>query len=300
MPFDMKRFVVTGGSGFLGSRLVHRLRKEGGQVTAVSNDGAVDCVCSDLARPGVLDELLSEDTTVFHLAGSVDVRASVADPWFDLSNNFLATFQVLESARRRRSRVLFTSSACVLDDSNPLPFREHGLFRPSSPYGAAKLASESYCFAFHRSYGLDTRIARITNFYGPGMRRFVIADLVRKMQANPEQITIFGDGSQIRDYLYVDDAVEALLVIASRGCPGADYNVGSGEPVRIIELVHKIATILGCPEIRVDSEPTTPGDVPSLWVDTSKLRSLGFEPRVSLDAGLRATIESLCKVEQPA
>ena len=289
----MSAAVVTGASGFLGSRLVQRLVSDGVPVTPIVRHSTSDGIVADLTQPRAIDQFLTPDTTVFHLAASANVSASVVDPVYDFQNTLLSTFQVLESARRMGSRVVFTSSTCVFDLSNPLPFKEEGLFRPASPYGAAKLAGEGYCFAYHRSYGLDARVARITNVYGPGMRRFVIADLVMKMRANRREITIIGDGSQVRDYLYVDDAVEALLAVARRGRAGADYNVGSGRPVQLIEVLREIAEIIGCPDIRVHTTKPMIGDVARMYVETEKLLSIGFRAAVPFRMGLRRTVESL-------
>lgn len=289
----MKNAVVTGASGFLGNRLVQRLVSDGVPVTAIVRQPTPDRQFAELTQAQAIDQFLTPDTTIFHLAASANVSASVSDPASDFQNTLLSTFQVLESARRFGCRVVFTSSTCVFDASNPLPFKEEGLFRPASPYGAAKLAGEGYCFAYHRSYGLDTRIARITNVYGPGMRRFAIADFVKKMRANHREITIVGDGTQIRDYLYIDDAVQALLTIARCGHAGSDYNVGSGKPVQIIEVLREIAQILGCPDIRIRTTNPMVGDLACMHVETEKLRSIGFRAAVPFRIGLQRTVASL-------
>jgi UDP-glucose 4-epimerase len=138
---------------------------------------------------------------------------------------------------------------------------------------------------------VDVRVARLFSVYGVGMRRFAIHDLIRKIQRNPGELEVLGDGLQVRDYLYVEDAVRGLITVASRGSAGEDYNVASGEPVRLLDLARTIATLMGVPQIRITpTGKTFPGDTPRWYADTSKVRALGFTPEVSLEEGLRRTI----------
>jgi UDP-glucose 4-epimerase len=187
--------------------------------------------------------------------------------------------------------VIFPSTASVFDTSQPLPLDERARTRPTSPYAAAKLAGEAYCHAYHRSYGTDVRIARLFSVYGIGMRRFAIHDLIRKIQRDPRRVELLGDGCQLRDYLYVDDAVGGLMTVAERGAAGEDYNVASGEPVKLLDLARMIGAVMGHPGI--DVRPTGqsfPGDTPRWYGDVSKMRALGFAPQVSLAEGLARTV----------
>jgi UDP-glucose 4-epimerase len=187
--------------------------------------------------------------------------------------------------------MLFASTASVFNASNPLPWAETGLPRPRSPYAAGKLAGEAYCYAYHHCYGVDVRVARMFNIYGVGMTRFVIHDLVRKVQADPRRLEILGDGNQVRDFLYVEDAARGLETIATRGKPGEDYNLASGVPVHVLDLARIVATLMGCPDIVLaPTGRSFPGDTPRWYADISKVRELGFEPRVSIEEGVRRTI----------
>jgi UDP-glucose 4-epimerase len=191
-----------------------------------------------------------------------------------------------------------SSSRPVFDPCNALPLSERAFTRPSSPYAAGKLAGEAYCHAYHRCYELDVRIARLFSVYGIGMFRFAIHDIVRKIQQNPREITILGDGSQVRDYLFIDDAVRGLTTIATVGEAGEEYNLASGVPVTLIDLARRIATCMGCPDLTIrTSGRSFPGDTPRWYADISKIRRLGFEPRVDLGSGLERTIAWL--VQQP-
>jgi UDP-glucose 4-epimerase len=215
----------------------------------------------------------------------------VANPRHDFDNTFRGVFEVLEAARHAGSRVVFPSTASIFDSSNTLPLSERAFPRPTSPYAAGKLGGEAYCHAYHRSYGVDVRIARLFSVYGVGMFRFAIHDIVRKIQQNHEELTILGDGLQVRDYLFIDDAVRGLTLVATDGSSGEEYNVASGEPVRLLDLARLIAELMGYADIRI--RPTGrsfAGDTARWYADISKVRGLGFEPRVDLRNGLERTI----------
>lgn len=297
------RSVVTGAAGFIGRALVEYLTQGPGEVVAVDHRemAALGVVSHqrDLSKPGAIDDLLTPDTVLFHLAARASVPASVADPRADFECTLASTFEVLESTRRIGCRLVFPSTASIFDPENDLPLIERAYVRPTSPYGAAKVAGEAYCAAYHRSFGLDVRVARMFSVYGVRMTRFAIHDLIRKIQANPLEISLLGDGSQIRDYLYIDDAVAGLVAIAVDGRPGEDYNLASGIPVTMFELVRYIAELMECPTLRVvPTGHSFAGDVPRWYADISKIRSIGFVPEVGLDEGLRRTIE-WCRSHRP-
>jgi UDP-glucose 4-epimerase len=299
------RAVVTGAAGFIGQALVAHLRRANWDVLAVDRrpfpDASACSVTRDVAAPGALAGLLDARTTVFHLAASADVAASVANPRHDFDNTFRGVFEVLEASRQARSRVIFPSTASIFDTSNVLPLPERAFPRPSSPYAAGKLGGEAYCHAYHRCYGLDVRIVRLFSVYGIGMRRFAIHDIIRKIQANPRELSILGDGTQVRDYLFIEDAVRGLEFLAKEGSPGEEYNLASGEPVRLIDLARTIAELMGHPAIRIaPTGRSFPGDTPRWYADISKVRQLGFEPRIDLRCGLRRTIAWLCAEPVPS
>lgn len=289
-------YIVTGAAGFIGEALVGHLQDLGADVLGIDRHACRvgRSVQLDLSVPGALAEHVPDGAIIFHLAASADVAASVRDPRHDLTNTFAPLFEVLETARHRGCRVVFPSTASVFDPGQPLPLGEAAAQRPSSPYGAAKMAGEAYCIAYHRAYGADTRIARLFSVYGPRMRRLAIHDLIAKIRRNPLEVELLGDGLQVRDYLYVDDAVRGLVAVAMRGEPGTDYNVASGEPVQLLDLARRIAMLMGHPDIRiVPTGRSFPGDTPRWFGDVSRVRALGFRPQVGLDDGLRRTIAAL-------
>ncbi len=295
MHESRRRAVVTGASGFIGSALVRYLCANGWDVVSVdrkpSADGNQPGRLADVAQEGALAGLLDAHTVIFHMAASADVAASVANPRHDFDNTFRGVFEVLEAARHAGSRVVFPSTASIFDASNALPLSERAFPRPTSPYAAGKLGGEAYCHAYHRSYGVDVRIARLFSVYGVGMFRFAIHDIVRKIQQDHEDLAILGDGMQVRDYLFIDDAVRGLTMVATEGASGEEYNVASGEPVRLLDLARLIGELMGYPHIRI--KPTGrsfPGDTARWYADISKVRGLGFEPGVDLRTGLERTI----------
>ena len=295
----MRRAVVTGAAGFIGGRLTRKLKEMKVETVAIDILPMPDSLeaqtfCMDISETGALDNLLDCDTTVFHMASMASVPGSVKHPRQDFKDSLYGLFEIIESARKSGCKVLFPSTASIFDSSNELPVSERSYVKPSSPYAAAKAAGEAYCAAYHRCYNLDIRVVRMFSVYGIGMRRFAIHDMVRKIQKNNDELVILGDGNQIRDYLYIDDAVNGIIAIAEKGEPGEDYNLASGIPVRICDLAKTIGNLMGFPDIRiVTTGESFPGDVPKWFGDISKVRQLPFEPKVSLEEGLKRTIKWL-------
>jgi nucleoside-diphosphate-sugar epimerase len=232
-------------------------------------------------------------THIYHLAARANVPMSVKDPVGDFRINVEGTMNLLELARKVSvNRFILVSSVSVLDPSNELPLNEDAKVGPSSPYAAGKLAAEAYCKAYYRSYGLSTSIVRLFNVYGAGFKRYVIWDLVNKILDNPKKLEVLGGGKQIRDFLYIDDAVRGIRCVAEKGLPGEVYHLSTGNPTQIKDLARLIAKFCGYPEIEIVSvEPSWPGDVSKWYADIRKINRLGFFVDVSFEEGLRHTIE---------
>ncbi len=287
--------VVTGSSGFIGRALVDKLKKQGTIVTSVDiklkDENDTETLKIDISIPGLLDEYLTSDTVIFHMAAKASVSDSVSNPAKDFNSTLYGMFQILESAKKHNCKVIFPSTASIFDINDKLPVSEKSYVKPSSPYGAAKVAGEAYCFVYHRCYGLDVRIARMFSVYGIGMDRFAIFDFVRKIHNNNKELTLLGDGKQIRDYLYIDDTVDGLIMIATDGSPGEDYNLASGQQVVLHDLAKKIANIMGFKDIKIiTTGDSFPGDVPRWYGNINKIKNIGFKTNVTLDVGLKKTI----------
>ncbi len=293
-----KKSLVTGASGFIGVPLVDSLISNNEEVIAVDKNPPKVEKCKnfvrDVSEMNSLDDIVDENTTIYHLAAKASVPESVKNPIDDFNNTCFGIFQVLETARKKNCKVIFPSTASIFDTSNKLPVTEKSFVKPSSPYGAAKAAGEAYCYVYNRCYGIDVRVARMFSVYGIGMNRFFIYDVIKKIQTNNSELRLLGDGNQIRDYLYIDDVVEGLQIIANYGLAGEDYNLASGKKTNIYDLAKRIAELMGVPDIKIKfSNKSFPGDVPMWYGDISKIKNIGFKNKISLQKGLEKTINWL-------
>lgn len=294
-----ERTLVTGGSGFLGRHLVAALRARGDAVTVADRAGRsrfddVSTVAIDLLEDDVAD-LLAQGrySAVFHLAGNADVPFSVARPDLDFRLNAGMTLRLLEAMRRAapRAQMLLASTAAIYGEALDGPCAESQPPAPVAPYGASKWMAEVYTSLYAERFALRTRRARIFSLYGPGLRRHVVYDLVAKLDEDPRRLEVLGDGQQVRDFLYVEDAVRALLTVHDHS-PGAGeaVNVASGVPLTIADLARAVAQAFGgAPEIAFGA-PEAAGRSRRWVADVTRLRGLGFEPRVALSDGLARTV----------
>jgi len=301
---DGTRVVVTGGAGFIGSHLVECLVGRGAAVTVVDdlatgNPRNLEGVAAsiELHGGGVRDAVTDPDflagfDVVFHLAANPYIPPSVDDPTFDFELNLGTTFRLLEALRvaPRRPRLVFTSSAAVYGNPRRLPIHEDDPTVPISPYGVSKLAGERYAAVFANLYDLSCSSVRLFSVYGPRQRKQVVFDLLDRISQGPDRLEVYGDGTQERDFVFVRDVANAMVMVAERA-PGRGeaYNVASGTVSSIAELVTALCGSLdAAPEI-VYSGLVGPGDAEKWSVDISALRSLGFSPDWDLAAGLAAT-----------
>jgi UDP-glucose 4-epimerase len=291
--------MVTGGAGFVGSNLVDALVARGDDVTVVDNlsTGKREQV-NEAARfleLDIRDPALELDAdVVFHLAAQADVSTSVARPDYDADVNVVGTVRVLEAARARGARVVFTSTGGAIYGEVDDPAREDDPRTPLSPYGIAKLAGEEYLAGWNRLHGMRNVVLRLANVYGPrqdsGLEGGVVAIFLERL-ARGKEATIFGDGRQVRDFVYVGDVVDALLRAA--GVDGGVYNVGTGEATSIGDLYRRCAEVAGDGH-EPSYGPARPGDVVRSVLDPSRTeRELGWRAGTALPEGLRRTWEWL-------
>jgi UDP-glucose 4-epimerase len=301
--------LVTGGAGFIGSHLVERLVAAGGAVTVLDNfhtgvrgnlaalAGHIQIVEADVRDRRAIETQMAKGapSVLFHLAANPSVPVSVNDPAFDFETNAAGTFNILNAARLTGSceRAVVMSSGAVYGEPDTVPIRESDPLRPISPYGASKLIAETTAAMFHRAYGLHATPGRLFNAYGPRMGRFVVRDLLHKLKQNPDRLEILGSGAQVREFTYVSDAVEGLLLLAERGEPGTAYNLSSGEPISILELARRIVAAVGLKDRTelVCTGESWAGDAQRWEVDSGRIRGLGFAPETTLESGIRSTID---------
>ncbi len=300
---NKSKILLTGANGFIGSHLLKKIAKTCLSVVALirSDESTlfqsdnIKYLTMDLKNKDKLESLLSsyDFDMILHLAASADVKNSVDNPIQDFKDNVITTLNLLEIAKKKKvKKFIFPSTVSIYSTLNRLPIKEKSFMQPSSPYGAAKLACESYCFSYFKSYGLDINIVRIFNVYGPGVNKLFIYDILKKISNDPDSITMLGNGLQVRDYLYIDDVVDGILLVASKGDAGEDYNLCSGKPIQLKEIIYKISNILNNKNIDINTiGDSYPGDIEKWYGDNTKIRKLGFSPKISMDEGLKKTIK---------
>ncbi len=304
------RALVTGAAGFIGSTLVDRLLRDGHSVAGVDDlssgrmanlDGARAAAKFEFIEADIIDAdliaLLAEvrPEVVFHLAAQIDVRRSVADPEFDAAVNVVGTVRLAEAARRTGVRkVVHTSSGgSIYGVPHEYPTSEQTPADPASPYAASKLSGEVYLNTFRHLYGMDCAHIAPANVYGPRQdphgEAGVVAIFVKAMLAG-EPTRVYGDGSNTRDYVFVDDVVEAFVLASGKAGGGQRFNIGTGVETTDRKLHSVVAAAVGAPDDpRV--EPARPGDLARSCLDPRKAGAvLGWKPKVDLEAGVARTV----------
>jgi UDP-glucose 4-epimerase len=309
------RTLVTGGAGFIGSNLVDALLARGDEVTVVDDlstgrrenlDGALaagaDLAELDIRDAAGLSELVaaSQPQIVFHLAAQIDVRKSLADPAFDASINVGGTANLLEAMRAGGSkRIVFVSTGGAIygeGEGKKLPLGEDAPIEPFSAYGQSKFAAEGYLALYERLFDLSGVSLRLGNVYGPRQDPLgeagVIAIFCGRLRSH-ERPTVFGDGKQTRDYIYVGDVVAAALAAAESQASGP-INLGSGIETDVLELARLLAEIDGNEDFEPEFAPPRAGEVQRIALDASKAeRELGWRATTSVAEGLGLTLDSI-------
>jgi UDP-glucose 4-epimerase len=300
--------LVTGGSGFIGSNLVRALLERGDDVRILDNfstgyranlaevEDDVELVEGELRSYERVHNAVRGVEVVFHQGALPSVPRSVQDPLTTSAVNVEGTLNVLLAARDEDvRRVVFASSSSVYGNSGVLPRVESSAFDPIAPYAVAKLAAERYCVSFSRVYAIETVALRYFNVFGPrqdptSQYAAVVPRFIEAISSG-RPVSIYGDGTQSRDFTYVANVVQAnLLAAGAEGVSGAVLNVATGTPVTVNELAHTIGRLL---ERQVDVQylPSRAGDVRHSWADLSETqRLLGYEAVVGLEEGLRRTL----------
>lgn len=304
--------LVTGGAGFIGSHLVERLLADGARVRVLDNFSTgtranllfaakfrrqLEVIRGDIRNRAALARAARGVRVIYHQAAMRSVPRSVKDPLGANENNVTGTLNVLEAARRCRvPRVVYASSSSVYGARPELPKREEQPPAPISPYAVSKVAGEQYAAVWTRLYGVETVGLRYFNVFGPRqdpkseyaavIPRFILWGLKGK------PLEVHGDGTQSRDFTYIDNVVEANLLAARAPEAGGEvFNVGCGDRVSLLEIVAKLEAILGR-RLSLKHTPPRAGDVPHTLADVGKAkRLLGYTPLVDFDEGFQRTVE---------
>jgi UDP-glucose 4-epimerase len=311
-----KKVMLTGGLGFIGSNLAHRLVECGADVLIVDSlipeyggnlfniEGIKDRVrvnIADIRDSSGMDYLVRGQDYIFNLAGQVSHIDSMRDPYTDLEINCRSQLSLLEACRRNNPavKIIHASTRQIYGVPDYLPVDENHLLHPTDVNGINKMAGEWYHILYSHVYGIRATSLRLTNTYGPRQlmkhnRQGFIGWFIR-LAIDGEEISVYGDGKQLRDLNYVDDAVEAFLLAgATDEVNGSVYNLGGREPVSLLHIVETLMEL--CPEASYKLVPFPPEkkriDIGDYYGDYSRIReALGWEPQVGVREGLARTIE---------
>lgn len=306
----MSRALVTGGSGFIGSHLVDRLVAEGHEVTVIDDfktgsmahlegvKSQITIIKADLLEKEALAKAVAGQDYVFHLAALASVNISIENPLISCRQNVLATVGLLKAAADAGvKRLIFSSSASVYGFAEELPVKETHPLLPASPYAQDKVNCENYCRLWSRLYGVDTAMLRYFNVYGPrqnpvGVHPGGVTIVINQIRESGKS-QVLGDGRQTRDMIYVGDVVKANMcaIRSTEMLNGAAYNICTGSSIVVAEMHETISELMGMESER-ESIPMPEGNVIDSMGDATLAKAgLGFEAQVTLEEGLKKTIE---------
>jgi len=307
--------VITGAAGFIGSHLTERLLRDGWSVTGVDSfdtfyDPAVkrrniaetmsnprfNLVEADIRDRAAMEAAIETDTDVIiHLAARAGVRPSILEPVLYMDVNINGTVVLLEIARERKiGRFVFASSSSVYGNNRKVPFSEDdNVDLPISPYAASKKAGEMMCRTYHHLYGMAINCLRFFTVYGPRQRPDLAIHKFARLIEDGRPIPVFGDGTMMRDFTYIDDIIRGVVAAIDRCTGYRIYNLGESQPISVNDLIAQLESALGKKAIR-EHLPKQPGDVERTFADVDKARAeLGYKPSTDIPTGLARFVEWL-------
>lgn len=296
----MKIVGITGGLGFIGTNLIPELQAQLGVEVRVLDNGSnpsgdldlssVELIEGDIRNKDDVEKLVKGVDAVVHLAAHTRVIESIEDPVVNFDSNVIGTFHILEEIRRQGvPRFVNASTGGAILGEVPPPINEEMVAKPASPYGASKLAVEGYCWAYAQSYGLAASSLRFSNIYGPHSKNksSVVAAFIKDIARN-RRVTVYGDGEQTRDYLYVKDQVQGIVNAIEKNATGV-FQLGYGKPTTINTLIKIVRGVTGL-EFEVDYKDFRDGEILHTHCDISKAcNEIDFDPQIELDEGVRLT-----------
>lgn len=312
----MDNILITGGAGFIGSTLANYLSKENkivvvddlsmGKQENLVLSGNLEFVKGDVTDESLMEKLLRDHSFdyIFHLAAVASVADSVARPVETHRVNFESVLMLLELIRQHQpelKRLVFSSSAAVYGDELTLPKQEESVIRPLTPYAVDKFAAEQYVLDYYHLYNVPTSAVRFFNVYGPnqnpnspysGVISILMDRYKKQLAGETTDFTLFGDGSQSRDFVYIEDVIQALMLVATKEeALGKQFNVGTGDSTTLLELIQAIDEILQV-KLELKFEEERSGDIHDSLANISKIKTLGYQPKFDILAGMKRYIES--------
>lgn len=312
----MEKILITGGAGFIGSTLANHLGKENvvivvddlsmGKVENLEMDRNITFIEGDVADSVLMEEIIraNQFDYIFHLAAVASVADSVARPVETHRVNFESVLMLLELVRKYQpnlKRIVFSSSAAVYGDEPTLPKKEESIIRPLTPYAIDKFAAEQYVLDYCHLYDVPGSAVRFFNVYGPNQNPnspysgviSILVDRYKKQLAGEKtSFTLYGDGSQSRDFVYIDDVIQALLLVANKeSALGQQFNVGTGKATTLLTLIQTIDQILET-ELALEYQPERSGDIHDSLADISKIQSIGYLPNYDVLSGMKSYLKT--------
>ncbi|WP_395144101.1 NAD-dependent epimerase/dehydratase family protein [Enterococcus hirae] len=312
----MEKILITGGAGFIGSTLANHLGKENvvivvddlsmGKVENLEMDRNITFIEGDVADSVLMEEIIraNQFDYIFHLAAVASVADSVARPVETHRVNFESVLMLLELVRKYQpnlKRIVFSSSAAVYGDEPTLPKKEESIIRPLTPYAIDKFAAEQYVLDYCHLYDVPGSAVRFFNVYGPNQNPnspysgviSILVDRYKKQLAGEKtSFTLYGDGSQSRDFVYIDDVIQALLLVANKEAAiGQQFNVGTGKATTLLTLIQTIDQILET-ELTLEYQPERSGDIHDSLADISKIQSIGYLPNYDVLSGMKSYLKT--------
>jgi len=306
MNIKEKRIVVTGAAGFIGSNLSDSLLERGAEVIGIDNlfNGKMENLDEafkydnfkfhkgDIRDLNFLLDIFEDIDIVYHLAAFTSVPQSVKMPENCNDVNVNGILNVLNAARRMDvEKIIYASSSSVYGDTPTLPKKEDMRRLPISPYGVAKLACEAYMQVYHKVYGLKTSSLRYFNVFGPRQKDSTYSGVIAIWLGNiirNEDLTIFGDGTNSRDFTYIMDVIQANLLAANKDVAGEIFNIGAGSPITLTNLAKLILKLTNKENLKINYGEPRPGDIIHSYADISKAkRLLKFKPEYNQERGLK-------------
>ncbi|MHC1567352.1 MAG: NAD-dependent epimerase/dehydratase family protein [Candidatus Syntropharchaeia archaeon] len=296
--------LVTGGAGFIGSHLVDRLVREH-NVTVIDNlssgmreyiNPKADFIYGDLFDKDFVLEVVKNFDIVFHLAANPDVRIGAENTEIHLNQNIITTYNLLEAMRINGIReIVFTSTSTVYGEAKVMPTPEdYGPMKPISLYGASKLSCEALISSYCHTFDMKSWIYRFANVIGERSTHGVIVDFIEKLRKNPEELEILGDGNQTKSYIHIEDCISGIL----SGLHGDEdvniFNIGSEDQISVKRIAEIIFEEMGIsPKIKyTGGRRGWRGDIPQMFLDIKKLKSLGWSPTFNSEESVRKTVRS--------
>jgi UDP-glucose 4-epimerase len=314
--------LITGGAGFIGIHLTHRLIPRGHKVTILdnlsvgkienikqwSNNPNFAFIKGDLKNPKDIIKAIQGSQTVFHLAANPEVQVGETDPHIHFQENLVATFNLLEAMRKSKTAktIVFTSTSTIYGEATKLPTPEdYAPLIPISTYGASKLGCEALITSYAHTFNLRALILRLANTVGPKANHGVTPDFIRKLKTNPNRLEILGDGNQKKSYLYIDDCIDAILhatkTFLKTNRKVDIYNIGSSDQITVKRIAEIVVEEMHLPNVDfsftggVDGGRGWKGDVKTMHLSIKKLAKTGWKPKYTSEQAIRKATQSLLK-----